>query len=223
MKLINAKYNLTVTMQENKADILVIENPSVMTEIVGGLQMQCDGEEGDFVLFENDKILKIEKSLALVMNPFTLDFNDKKILNKLYSELKIIGNDYFLEKEEINTKIIQLLEKVMSSSQYNNIAFNLSLEWDTLFKLYSVKLEQNCETLLEKLIEYMKILSRLCSINILCLVNIKSFFDEVQIKQLYEMAFYNKIQLLLIENMDRPYIDNENTYIIDKDKCLIIK
>lgn len=223
MRITNPKYNLIIEMEENRTDVLIVENPRSMVEIVGGLQKQCDGEEGDFVVSENNEIIKLEKNMCIVVNPFKVDFNDRKILNKLYSELKIIGNEYYFEKEEINAKIIQLLDSISTNINYNNIAFNLELEWETLFKLYSIKLEQNTDTFLEKIIEYIKILSGLCSIRILCMINIKDFLQEEELKRLYEMAFYNKIQLLLIESKETKSIDNENIYIIDKDRCLIKK
>lgn len=223
MKLVNAKYNLEIIMKENKVDVLVIENPKVMTEIVGEIQLQCEGVEGNFILSDREKIINLDKKMSIIINPFAIEFNDKKILNKLYSELKIAGSNFFLEKEEVNTKVVQLLEKVLSEVMYNNVTFNLDLEWEGLFKLYSVKLENREETLLEKITEYIKILSHLCGVEILCLVNIMSYLDDIEIKQLYEMAFYNKIQLLLIESKERPNADNENIHIIDKDKCLIVR
>lgn len=223
MRLTNAKYNLQIEMQENRIDVLIIENPMVMAEMVGGLQEQCNGMEGDFVLSENNEIIRLDKNFAMVVNPFSLEFNDRKILNKLYSELSVSGNEYFLEKEKINTEIIKLLEKVISNQQYDSINFKLEMDWNELFKMYSVKLEENSDSLLEKIIEYIKILSGLCSIRVLCLVNIKNYLDETEINQLYEMAFYNKIQLLLIEANEKKNCDNENSYIIDNDRCLIIK
>lgn len=223
MKLVNVKYNIEIILEENKVDVLVVESPQIMTEIVSGIQLQCNGEEGDFVLSNGDKILKMDKCMSVVINPFSINLNEKKIVSKLYSELKVIGNEYFVEKEEVNSKVVQLLDRIVSDTMYNNVVFDLNLDWDGLFKLYTVKIENSAESLLENIIEYTKILSRLCEIKIVCLVNIKSYLDEEEIKQLYEMAFYNKIQLLIIESNEKTRIDNENIYIIDKDKCLIVK
>lgn len=223
MKLTNAKFDLIIDMRENKVDVLVIENATIMSEIVEELYKQSSGEEGNFILSENNKDLKFEKNFALIINPFAVDFNDKKIINKLFSELSAIGNEFVVEKMQINSEIGQLLEKIISDAQYNNISYNLDFDWNNLFKLYGVKIEYECDTLLEKMIGYIKIVSGLCSIKAMCLVNIKSFLNNEEIKQLYEMAFYYKIQLLLIESCERNNIPDENIYIIDKDRCLIIK
>lgn len=222
MRLVNSKYNLIIEMQENKSDILVIENPNIMSDIVGNLHMQCEGNEGDFVLSEKDKMLKIDKHMSIVVDPFSLDFNDRKIINKLYFNLKDASNDYFIEKEELNTQAVSLIDKIVSGVGYNNITFRLGLEWESLFKIYDIKLEQSCDSLLEKICEYVKILSGLCSIDILCLVNIMGFLSETEFMQMQEMAFYNKVQLFLVETKERPCFTNQNIYVIDKDQCLIV-
>ena len=77
--------------------------------------------------------------------------------------------------------------------------------------------------ILEKLLSYMKILSGLLEIRILCIVNLKTYLSEEQLKEVYQMAFYCKLQLLLIENREQSNLEGEKTYIIDRDRCLIIK
>lgn len=223
MKLTNAKYDLLVDMCETQVDVLVLENATVMSEIVEDLYKQTLGREGSFILSEDNKEIKIEKNLSLVINPFAIDFNDKKIINKLFEELSFIGNEFVSEKMKINSEIGQMFEKIIDNTHYDNIVYNVDFDWNSLFKLYGVKLDCECDTLLEKIISYIKILSRLCSIRIFCFVNIKNFLEEKEIKQLYEMAFYYKIQLLLIESNEDQHNTEENVYIIDKDRCLIIK
>ena len=66
-------------------------------------------------------------------------------------------------------------------------------------------------------------MSYICRCRILCLVNIKSYLNDSEIQQLYEMAFYNKMYLLLIEDFEKESKDCEQVYIIDKDLCLIQK
>lgn len=223
MKIANAKYQLEIEFVENTTNVLVIENPTVMEEIVHELQQQSDGEEGNFVLSEKNKIFKMEKELMLIINPFSLDFNDKKIINKLYLELLQYGNELLNKKEEINQLSVKLLDEIIDKSQYNNISFDLEIEWKEFFKLYGLKIDESYETLLEKLIEYIKILSDLCGIHLVCFVNIKNYLQDKEVNELYEIAYYKKVDLLLIESSDTRNLDNEHTFIIDRDRCLIIK
>ncbi len=44
---------------------------------------------------------------------------------------------------------------------------------------------------------------------------------EMELKYLYESVFYSKVNLILIENVDRGIKENEVGYIIEKDGCVI--
>lgn len=57
----------------------------------------------------------------------------------------------------------------------------------------------------------------------LCLVNIKAYLNKQELMELYKVAFYNKINLLLIEMAEGEMIGEEKVYIIDSDRCLIVK
>ena len=57
----------------------------------------------------------------------------------------------------------------------------------------------------------------------LCLVNIKAYLNKQELMELYKVAFYNKINLVLIEMPEGEMIGEEKVYIIDNDRCLIVK
>ena len=80
MKLVCASFGLEMELLENYVTVLVVENAGYLTEIVSSLKKQSDGEEGIFVLVENDKIEKIDKKLALVIDPFSISVNERKIM-----------------------------------------------------------------------------------------------------------------------------------------------
>lgn len=63
----------------------------------------------------------------------------------------------------------------------------------------------------------------LLGIKVLCLVNIKAYLNKQELMELYKVAFYNKINLVLIEMPEGEMIGEEKVYIIDNDRCLIVK
>ena len=83
----NAELILGIDIEENIPAILVIENQKVMAEVVEQLYVLCNSGEGDFVLSDSGKQLSFEKTAEIIINPFSIDFNARKIQNKLYSEL----------------------------------------------------------------------------------------------------------------------------------------
>lgn len=222
MKLVNSKLDLKIDMKENNVDVIVVEDNQSMVAVVSNLWKQCNGEEGEFVLSENG-IIKFNKNVDMIINPFELNFNNKKISSALFNELSEIGNEFIEQKSELNTRIIELIDNIILKSSYLGIEYSIDFMWNDLFKMVGIKIDEEYDSLLSKLVEYMKIISKLCKIKILILVNIKAYLTIEEIEDLYINASYNKIQLVLIESYEKEKLDGENVYIIDNDKCVIIK
>lgn len=119
--------------------------------------------------------------------------------------------------------MLYLIEGIQERLQYQNIAYNLEFSWENLLKLYQVHFEPLCVSLLEKLVEYIKIASNLLNLKVIGFVNLKLYLTEEQLHYLYEIAFYNKVNLLLIENIENTQLEEEKLYIVDRDKCIIVK
>ena len=97
MKLICEKYGIFIEFIENQVATLVIENQKVFSEFVQNLNQQINGDEGDLILSDEDKELSFSKQAVLVTNPFTLNCNEKRIVNKLYKELQDTTNETLVE------------------------------------------------------------------------------------------------------------------------------
>lgn len=223
MKLVNGEYGIKIEFAENEANVLVVENRKSMASIVMEFLKQYNGEEGTFVL-SDDKTLNISKNIELIVDPFSINFNNKKIINGLYSHLTETGNDCLIEdKSKINELIINILDKLFFQETYIGIEHNLDFQWADLFKFYGVKISEQYDSLLEKIVEYIKVISEFSSVKIIVFVNLKSYLNDEEMEELYTQAFYSKIHLLLIENNEYIKLQQENVIIIDEDNCLIVK
>ena len=223
MKLVNAELFLNINIEENKPVVLTIENPKVMTEVIGQLYELCNSGEGDFVLSEGGKQLSFERTTEIIINPFQIDFNSRKVQSKLYSELLDAEINYVEEKAIIQSLIIEYLDKLTQNVPYEMISNDLDLDSMKLFKMFEVRIEAQCNSLLERLVEYTKILSRLLRKRLLVFVSISSYLDTNELNALYEICNYNKMKVLLIESHELYLPFHTKTYIIDKDKCMIMK
>ena len=223
MKLVNAELFLNINIEENKPAVLTIENPKVMTEVIGQLYELCNSGEGDFVLSEGGKQLSFERTTEIIINPFQIDFNSRKVQSKLYSELLDAEINYVEEKAIIQSLIIEYLDKLTQNVPYEMISNDLDLDSMKLFKMFEVRIEAQCNSLLERLVEYTKILSRLLRKRLLVFVSISSYLDTNELNALYEICNYNKMKVLLIESHELCLPFHTKTYIIDKDKCMIMK
>ena len=220
MKLVNAELFLDIDIEENKPTVLTIENAMIMTDVVGQLCELCNSGEGDFVLSEDGKQLSFEKATEIIINPFLIDYNSRKIQSKLYSELLEAEASYVEEKALIQTLIIEYLDRLIQNVPYEMISNELDLDSMKLFKMFEVRIEPQCNSLLEQLVEYKKILLKK---KFLVLVSISNYLDVNELSALYTICNYNKMKMLLIERHELYLPFNTKTYIIDKDKCMIMK
>lgn len=223
MKLTYAKYNLVMELSENKPSVLIIENPQNMAEFMQELYNQYCGLSEKFVLSEEDKILKLNKIADMVIEPYSLDLNRKNIINGLYLYMNDIANDCIEEREVLNTNIQLVIDKITDNVPYNNITHQFDFNWTDMFKLYGVKIDSDYQTIIEKLVEYIKICSFICKYKLIIFVNLKTYLSDEEIEELYKTSSYCKISLLLIESREINWNGDEMEYIIDKDQCLIVK
>ena len=221
MRLVHMEMGINILFKDNLVNIIVIENPQFMTKVLQELYLQSEGEQGGFVLSEGDKLLPLSKSLVYVMQPITISLNDKKFLNKIYQEIKEGVEERYIEnKTKINSMIVEFLAQIQEEVVYP-LDFEPELDVVGLMKLFDVKIEENKSYLAERIIEYIKLLSQLCGYKVFVFVNLKMYLTKQELKYLYESVFYSKINLILIENIDRGINDDEEGCIIDKDGCLI--
>ena len=208
MKLVNSKYNLDIEFEENISNTLVLENKQHMIDVIQNLILQLKGDD---------------KVVEFIANPFEIDFNNKKIATKLFEQLTAVASECVEEYNFINGKIVGTLDDICSKIEYSNVEYNLEYEWKSIFKLYNVRIGENYNSLYEKIEEYVKVLADILHIKLLIFLNIKEYLTEEEINNLQKICFYKKIFLLLIESEERFALDNEKTFIIDKDRCLIVK
>lgn len=223
MRLVHAEYQIDIILQENEIAIFVIESPVMFSKVLEELYRQCNGEKGEFVLSEREQLKNLAKDTIFVTNPFSLNYDDKKIVQRLYQELaEITRQNMYLQISESNAAIINYLEQLILQVPYP-ICFDTEENLIGLFKLYNVSID--CEIsntgLLERLVTYMKLANQLCQINVMIFLNLKSYLSENELISLYEMAAYEKMYLFLIENKQTNRLEKEKIFILDKDLCII--
>lgn len=221
MKLVYPEYQLEVSLKENQITILTIENPRAYARVLSDLWNQTQGAEGGFILSECEKILSISRELECIFNPFALDCNDKKVIHKLYQELKEQAEEnLLLETTEINREIILYLQKLLVQVPYA-LNYEVDLELPALLKIYDVKVDSIGTGMLEKLVEYMKVLNQICHMRIFVFVGLKQYLTREELEKLYEFVFYEKIILCIVEAVQTPRINGEKNWLLDKDLCII--
>ena len=222
MKLLNSKYCFSFDFDNDSINELVCENPSIYNELIIELYSGFDEKCSTFVLSQNSELIEFDKYCEIIFNPFQVNVNNKKNLEKLYVKLlkAIDENGLYMEKISIITNIIEFINKLSFLSNCN-INFVEDIDFRSFFKITDVKLEGNDDNFVESLCNYMKVSNELQGEKIYIFINLKSFITLEQIKELYKNAIYNKFKIVLLENVDRKLIESEIKIIIDRDGCII--
>ncbi len=223
MKLVHPDYSFQLEFEEGRAIELIIENPSVFTSFINELLLQLEGEEGRFVLSHEYDVIEVNQKLECIINPFDLDVNKKKIINKLYALIKqeVIMSELMVEMGEAYHKFIEIINKIEGNVDYP-LSYRDDIDINNFLKFMDVKLQLDEGSVLEKIVDYTKILHELMRYDIIVLVNIQSYLSHKELEELLKYAFYEEIHFLFIESIDRGNInDNIKKVIIDKDLCEI--
>lgn len=221
MKLVEREYGIEVDIKENIVAIIVLEDVKLRLPLINELFSQTSGKEGNWLLFENDKSFDLGKKVELILEPLTLTLNNKKVKTKLYQDIKTIAQDYcFSQGLEVHSQICNYLENMLDKLPY---PVKYDEDWDVseILKAYNVELVEEYDNIFEKLYNYIKLVNTVCGTDIFIMVNIKQYLTDEQITELYKMAAYGKIQLVLIEFSTNNKRDCEELYILDNDDCVI--
>lgn len=221
MTLSNADLGLCLESNENEVCVWIIEEPTVLRDVLEVFLAQHAGQKGAFNAFKGEKNLSWTSQVSLILNPLLIDLNDRKIHSKLYQDIETHVKESLVEEtQSLTTEVVNYLDKALFHVPYH-VSYDLDLNVNGLLKLFNVGIEEQGIDLLERMISYVRVLSSLCHVEIFIFYNLKDFFTENELKQFYEFAFYSKISIVLIERTQRYTLSCERTTVLDKDKCMI--
>ena len=205
MKLVNPRLGLEVELSENQVLNITVESPVKFSEVVYHICRQAGGEEGEFILSD------IEKELSM----------EKRILSQLYKNLsEKISEDHFEEFATVNQKVIQFMDKVTSSSEYN-LTYDVDFQAAGLIKYCNVHMDSCYDSLTEKFINYLRTIKQICNVDIVFVLNLKQYFSTEDLREIYKHCFYTKMYLINLEGVKSDPIESDRYVIIDKDLCVL--
>ena len=212
--------NNKISLEEGNINVLEIYNKKLFYNLITILNESDNSmEDNQIVLMQNNERVSIGKNVFVLTDIFNIDFNSKKILNKLYSTLiENIKNRQDDELENITLKLRNyLIEEI------NELPFEFSikseLELNDLLKAFELKIDTMCYTTIVEKIEFITdIISTLKIATILVIPNLKIYLDENELLEIYKYSIYNNVQLLVIENSNsEELLKYEIKNIIDEE------
>ena len=129
-----------------------------------------------------------------------MNLNDKKTLNDV---IKCVKENIDETNYDKLLKNYQHLYNLFSSS-LDNIDLPIYIEEDVnidnIIKLMNIKIKKE-DNILKNLFIFIEIIKELQNYNLLVLVNLKQYLTKEELNEFYKYAIYNKVALLLIDNI----------------------
>lgn len=220
-RLAHGEYGFKLELEENVVYEIVAENPIMFATMVRELSEQIEGSSGGFRLSQGEKILSLEKKVVFVRDIFNIDINQRNILSKLYSELGECANGICLQERSIFIEsYIKYMDAICNKSDLF-VTFEEEPDTQEIFKLAKLRIDTEAVTLLEIIMDYVRIVSRLLRVDIIIFLNLKLFLSREELIKLYEECIQRKVCLVLLETSFQERMPYERGCIIDKDSCII--
>lgn len=207
----------------NKIDVaeLTIENPEMYFNITNDIIFQSNGGNGEYCSLREAEIDNLFQTKSeIIHNYYELTLNSKKILNYVQKEILKLGSsqDFIIDINNINCVLSNLTEKIEESIDIP-IAFDNTYTLSDIVKFVKFAVYES-DKLNERLIEYIELISRLCSINLIVLFNPNFILSSENLKTIINQSKYYGVKLLIV-NSKMANIAVEDNIIIDKDLCEI--
>ena len=220
MKLVHINISRHIDFDINFCYSLIIENSKEFYRLTNELYQQTNGEEGNFVLSNND-ILDISKNCLFIYDYYTNLLSSKKVQNILNNKiLQIIqDNDFYKEFSQINKILLDINDKIKETIN-TNIEYNQEFSNENLLKISNYKITQT-NSLIDNIINYIDFYTQNTKINTIIFVGAFTVFEQSTIEMLIKQLKYMQLNVLFIDNYQKYKIDNIETIIIDNDLCVI--
>lgn len=219
MKLAHISLENPIDFKDDRIISWVIEDPKIYWVFIKELMSQIQGEIGDFVLSNKEKTLKLESDAQIVVGPFDISFESKKISTLITKKLlkTATEGDYFSKLQEIKNLTSSFLKELISDADLPVSIDDISD--DNLIKSVEIKFPEN-KIFLENLCAYLSLILNLCTPKLLILVDVKRYLNHDELKELIKFLMYEDVDVLfvdlLIQNLS---ICSTRTYFMDSDRC----
>ncbi len=204
-----------------KLNIVQIENIYIFRKFMETMTFECFLNDV-ITLFDDDLNITDEVCFSII-NVMNLDLNTKKNLNSLNKILlKTAYGNLNNDLENLKKEVLQIVKSISLELEVS-VSIKEEIKADDLFKIVDIKFTENQENILEKLINYIIVISKLQRKNIFLILHIKEYLTDEEIFTLIKELSLHEIFLIDFETRDFSGNErNDNKIVIDVDGCLII-
>lgn len=208
---------------DGKILTLEIENPNMLAKFIKDIR---DGNNDDTeIAFEHRGKLLDKKYIELIIDFHALSLFNKNLVSKIFNKIENdFKTDYykFIKfnefANEFKENFIALLDDLDIETTVTD-----DYELKNALNFIEFKPENFDDSLVDKIMQYINIITETNIYKLLCFVNLKAYLDTKSIESIFKYSLYKKLPIILIEyHHDNIVIENEIKLLIDKDLCDIL-
>lgn len=174
----------------------------------------------NIILTGGESLLNMSDNMMIIFDIFNIDFNSKIVLSKLYEKL---SKNVYLDKN-IDEDYKKITDELIcyTRDKLNDLPFeyniNCEINFKNLLKLLELKIDiDKYEKLEEKIMFFIDLISEFDLSKILVLPNIKNYFEEQTLIEIYKYSIYKDVKILIVENNHSiEKLEYENKLYIDE-------
>lgn len=212
MKIVHELLSKPIMFNEGMVQILAIENPKAYRQVMTDFK-----NSENFILSDDNESFELEQYLNFNIDIFELE-NSRKILNIIVKNITDEAKYKFYEQSiELMDNLNNFANLILSSY---NAPLGADIDIESLIKSLNIQIIKS-ENLIENIVDFMELQREILGIKVFVFTNIKTIFDNDELKSLYDEIIFKKFNVLLVESSPKIKLDNEEITIIDKDLCEI--
>lgn len=202
--------------------VLEINNKKLFGELLYKLNKSINTDEilEGIILLEDDKEISFKKDAMIIYDFYNFDINQTKIIKSLYEEIskeyKFIYDDSMILS--LQKELLGSIREVLVEYDYEFSQKEI-LDIKDILKIMDVKFDTNFyDKPLDVILFIFDMIENFKICKLLILVNAKCYFNSNELEEIYKMARYRGIRLMLVEyysSLDK--INGESKIHIDED------
>lgn len=221
MKIAYAKMTTVLEYPADGFLSLVIEEPRFYYEFLEEFRNYLEGLDAGIVISDNDKPWSSPQRAAMVMDYPSLNLSSKAVITKVIRELQAVAEDetFYMETHILLAQLEELIYRYSQQKDYE-LGFE-KLNMSSLLKSIGIYIEDDSETLEERLLAYMDLMMEVEGKELFIFVNLRSFVPADRLESMIETALQREHRMLLVDGAEYPRLAQEKRLIIDQDLCEI--
>lgn len=203
-----AGFENDIATSDHYVRVLEISDKALFANIIQSLYSLCSGYSSKeyIVLVDGEKQVDFNKDVIFERDILGIDFNNRKILTQLYAVIKgqVKLDLEIKEKIEIYFQdVFNLLDMTLIDLPFE-VNYDPDIEIEDILKLFKIKIQFEDQSFLERILCFIDLIALLDLGKLVIFCNLKSFFTDAEIEEIYKHIITNKLKVLLIEGIIAP-------------------